>query len=170
MRFRRVLAPADRIQDWPRGDFKYLPVEPAEFDRLLSAAGGASTDPQQQSQARIASAAYSARLLGKATLRGEATLQVFHAGGGPRPLSLHPCSLAFSKVHWTAAESAKPAAAPAAIGMDSDGRLQAFVDRGGSLGLVWSLAGHRDADAAAAFALELPSSPFPASRSICRWA
>ena len=162
LRFRRVLAPADRIQDWPRGDFKYLPVEPAEFDRLLSAADGASAEAQQQSQARIATAAYSARLIGEATLCGEATLQVFHAGGGPRTLSLEPCNLALSKGRWTAADSAKPAAAPASIGMDNDGKLQAVVDRGGSLSMAWSLAGRRDADAAS-FAMELPPCP------VCRF-
>ena len=61
LRFRRVLTPAERIEDWPRGEFKYLPVEPAEFDRLLSAAGRASGEARQESQARIAAAAYSAR-------------------------------------------------------------------------------------------------------------
>ena len=102
------------------------------------------------------------RLIGEATLGGEATLQVFHAGGGPRTLSLEPCNLALSKVRWTAADPAKPAA-PAAIGSDNDGKLQAVVDRGGSLGMAWSLAGRRDADATDAFALELPPSP------VCRF-
>ena len=36
IRFRRILAPEDRIKDWPLGDGKYLPVDAAEFERLVA--------------------------------------------------------------------------------------------------------------------------------------
>ena len=38
LRFRRVYAPADQVEDWPRGNAKYMPMEPAEFERLLKIA------------------------------------------------------------------------------------------------------------------------------------
>ena len=36
LRFRRVFAPADTMKDWPRGTERYLPIEAAEFERLLA--------------------------------------------------------------------------------------------------------------------------------------
>ena len=39
LRFRRVYAPAQREEEWwPRGSARYVPVEAAEFDRLVRAA------------------------------------------------------------------------------------------------------------------------------------
>src|SRR5438132_6098558 len=33
--FRRVLVPEAQIKDWPRGNLRYLPIDAAEFERLL---------------------------------------------------------------------------------------------------------------------------------------
>ena len=36
LRFRRVLAPADKVKQWPTGETRYLPIPAAEFELTCS--------------------------------------------------------------------------------------------------------------------------------------
>ncbi len=100
LRFRRVYAPADRPQDWPRGGVKYLPIEPAEFERLLQIARTATAEARVSAAARPVTAQYQARLVGDRLAEGQATFQVIHSAEGPALLPLDPCSLAIGQASW----------------------------------------------------------------------
>ena len=55
LRFRRIYAPAERVQDWPRGTARYVPVEGEEFERLLKAAQEQGSEgPAPASLSRVA--------------------------------------------------------------------------------------------------------------------
>ena len=154
LRFRRVFAPADRMQDWPKGAVKYLPVEAAEFERLLSTARSLTPGNQVQMAARIAVAQYTAALDGDHAIRGEATLQIVHAVKDPVLLSLDPCNLALGSPRWL-----EPRPAAAIFGLGDGGRLQTLVERDGPLHVTWSLGGRRDTPETVGFSFELPSCP-----------
>jgi hypothetical protein len=150
-RVRRVFAPADRMDDWPLGSGRYLPVDGAEFDRQLSAL--------QESAARMAAspqvvrATYEARLSEGLVLTGQAVLDIAHKG--PRALlSLAPCGLAVSKAVWVG-----PPSSVAMLGVGNEGRSGVLVDRSGSLRLDWSLRGRPDVSGSVRFELRFPASP-----------
>ena len=150
-RVRRVFAPADRMDDWPLGNGRYLPVDGAEFDHQLSSL--------QESAARMAAApqvvraTYDARLSEGLVLMGQAVLDIAHKG--PRAmLSLAPCGLAVSKAVWVG-----PPSSVAMLGVGSEGRSGVLVDRSGSLRLDWSLRGRADASGSVRFELRFPACP-----------
>ena len=153
LRFRRVFAPADRMKEWPRGPEKYLPVDAAEFERLLSAArrSGAGTPLLA---ARTTAARYTARLEPDQSLRGEATLEIEQTANHAVILPLDPCNLAMTGTRWL-----EPSPAPATLGLGDEGDLQTLVERSGRLRFAWSLAGRRDAAEAVVFSFELPPCP-----------
>ena len=75
LRFRRIYLPEDRLDQWPRGDVRYLPLDATEFERMVARLqhGWASAAPPA---AEIARATYSARLSGNSLVEGKATLEV----------------------------------------------------------------------------------------------
>ncbi len=127
LRFRRVFAPADRMTDWPRGEWKYLPIDAAEFERLLSSVRNAAAGAGAPSGVRIVMARYTARWEAAQTLRGEATWEIAAAGGVSALLALDPCNLALGKARWLGADPAPPAV----LGSDDDGKLRMLVERPG---------------------------------------
>ena len=114
LRFRRVFAPADRMKDWPRGDVKYLPVDAAEFDRLLAAARSIAPGAGVPKGVRAVAARYTARWDEAQTLRGAATLEITAHRRQPGVAAAGPCNLALGKARWLGAES--PAAGGARAG------------------------------------------------------
>ena len=155
LRFRRVFAPADRMKDWPRGAMKYLPVDAAEFDRLLATVRDDASGVGVSSGVRIESAQYAARWDEAQTLRGDATLQIAHRAGGPRPAAAGTLQPGAGQ-----GPLARRRSAPAAVlGLDDGGKLQMLVERAGQLGAAWSLRGRRDAGDATVFSFELPPCP-----------
>ena len=36
LRFRRIYLPEDRLDQWPRGDVRYLPLDATEFERMVA--------------------------------------------------------------------------------------------------------------------------------------
>ncbi len=186
IRFRRILVPEDRIKDWPAGDDKYLPIDAAEFERVVTAAQPHSASAPVPPAAAITSARYEATLQGD-HLAGQASLDVALAGPAPAMLSLEPCNLALGKMAWDTEEpdAAKsppgsatvPAAADAdkthaardgvgsktpsgvIVGLGGDGRLAAIVNRSGRLRFDWSLAAHRYPADVLGFPLEMPMAP-----------
>ena len=102
IRFRRVLAPEDRIKDWPLGDGKYLPVDAAEFERLVAAVQSRGAGAPVAPAAAIISARYEAKLVGD-HLVGQASAEVILAGPAPAMLPFEPCNLALGKIAWDTA-------------------------------------------------------------------
>ena len=135
---RRVYAPLDEIQDWPKGKVKYLPMEAGQFDRLVAAAEQSRLALRHKKPPRLGAARYQARLADDGRLVGQARLEIAHAAQAAVLLPLDPCNLALGTAHW-----ADPPAAPARLGLTADGRLQALVERTGPLELAWSLRAER---------------------------
>jgi len=151
LRFRRVLAPEQRIQDWPVGGEKYLPLDTAEFDRLLSIAQSAGAKSPATPAAGITAAKYQARLEGDQLVAGQAAIDVALFTQMPVLLPWDPCNLAIGKAFWADKS-------PAALGLGSDGKTQLQVVRSGQLRFDWSLAGKRDPSEIIGFAFDLPRS------------
>ena len=75
LRFRRVFGPADRLKDWLPGQVKYVPIEPAEFERLLTLIGSRASASAAPAAAHVATAEYSAQLAGDHLVAGQASLE-----------------------------------------------------------------------------------------------
>ncbi|HEY5314063.1 MAG TPA: hypothetical protein VIK18_16145, partial [Pirellulales bacterium] len=150
LKFRRIYAPSNGILDWPRGNVRYLPVEPDEFERLVQAAGGLPLETATALAARIDRAHYRARLDDDLLAAGQATFEIMHSAAGPVLLPLAPCNLAL------ALEDQADEPQDVVLGTRPDGRLTLLVKRSGPLHLNWTLRGRRDATGAVEFDLELP--------------
>ncbi len=99
IRFLRVLAPEDRMKDWPLGGEKYLPIGSEEFERLVAAMKPRDSKAPPTPSAAIIAARYEAKLVGQ-RLIGRATLDVTLAGAAPRLMPLAPCNFAIQKAAW----------------------------------------------------------------------
>ena len=153
VRFRRVYAPLDALKDLTRGATRYLPMDRAEFEQLVRAAGAPAGIPTSAGQV-LTTAQYRARLSGDALVGGEAILDVAGVRDAPALVPLDPCGLAVGEAVWLGEKRQ-----PARLGLGADGRLAVLVERPGPLQLTWSLRGKRDAAGAVDFGLELPSCP-----------
>ncbi len=160
LRYRRVYAPADRLKDWPRGNARYLPVDPAEFDRLIAAVKARRAAAELPQALALRSAQYKARLVGETLVDGEAVLDPALPADSRRRLTLDPWSLAVVEAFWQ-----NPSRQPAELRTGSDGKLAVMVDgRLGPLVVTWSLRGRRGASGSIEFDVELP--PCPLSRLV----
>jgi len=159
IRFRRVFAPADRLPDWPRGDSRYLPIEPAEFERLLETARSGTPGSRTLTAGRGIRAEYRAHLQDDLLLAGRATLQVVHSAEAPVLLPLDPCGLAIDTASWADVEQTGEGPREATLGLGEDGKLKVLVQRSGRLEFDWSLLGSRDASGAVSFDFGLPVCP-----------
>ena len=167
VRFRRVYAPADQLQDWPLGNVQYMPVEPADFERLVQTSQ--TTAARTSVAARAVTAQYRGRMDGAELITGQATVDVELSDGAATLLPLGPCGLAISNARWSGGESTpggpdEGRQSPASLGAGYDGELAVLVEKSGRLEFDWSLAGRRDAAGAVTFRFEAPSCP--ASRLI----
>lgn len=151
---RRIYAPADRMDQWPLGAQRYLPVEAGEFERLLRAAQAAGSGPDPSLAVRIVQAEYRARLDGEQLVDGQAELRIGTSNPGGGLLGLGACSLAISQPTWIA-----PNAGPAVMGLSSRGGAALVVGRSGQLGFGWSLRGRTDESGSVHFPFQLPPSP-----------
>jgi len=161
LRFRRILAPLDRMEDWPTAGGKYMPMDAAEFERLVNLLSSPE-EWKRPPAASIATARYEARLVGD-RLIGHAYWDVVLARDGPAALPLEPCGAAVTAARWQSADAGGSSppdehkdAAPAAMGLRADDRLALLVERSGRLEFDWSLAARRDSGDAALFAFEMP--------------
>jgi hypothetical protein len=150
LRFRRVFVPADRPEDWPTSGQRYLPLDTAEFTRLLELAQAAELAAPTVLAARIERAQYEARLVGDDLLVGRATLDVTHSASEPALLPLSPWSMAVTSAHWEIAKE------PAKVGNLPGGIFSVIADRSGKLVVEWELRGERQAGGGVAFPLNLP--------------
>ncbi len=58
--YRRIFAPADRMELWPRGGARLVPMPAAEFERLTAIARMAASGSDASIAAAVASARYRA--------------------------------------------------------------------------------------------------------------
>lgn len=159
LQFRRIYILADRMKDWLPGNVKYLPIDRAEFERLLAVARTKTSDARASAAARLVTAEYRARLVGDRLAAGQATLEVIHAAEARVSLPLDPCRLAIGKARWATAPPGADQPEAATLGLGVDGRLEVLVERSGRLEFDWSLAGRRDVAGAVGFQIQLPSCP-----------
>ena len=140
------------MKDWPRGAEKYLPIEAAEFERLLAITGNAAAGTPAQAAARVTAARVHrpARFQALAPRRGGArdrrAGQEFRDDGAE--------SLQSGRFRGTLGGADAPRAV---VGLDAEGKLQTLVEHPGSLHFAWSLAGGRDAEDVLVFSFELPA-------------
>ncbi|MGH7202701.1 MAG: hypothetical protein ACREJB_18995, partial [Planctomycetaceae bacterium] len=128
---RKVLVPADRPGEWPRGDWQPVPIE--EFRALVEAA---RPKPPEPHRVWIEQAEYSATLVDDTLRGGKLTWSVRHAGEGPALLPLGPLDLAVRDLTW-------PDRA-AVWGTSAGGTLSAWIDRpDGTLSGAWALQGRQ---------------------------
>jgi len=161
VRFQRVYVPADRLQDWPLGNVQYMPMEPADFERLVRMS---QTPSARTSVVRTVTAQYQGRLERPGLLAGKAIVDVQLSDDAPTLLPLGPCGLAISNARWnddqgTEGGSAEDRQSPASLGAGYDGVLAVLVEKSGRLEFDFSLEGRQDAHGAATFQFELPSCP-----------
>ncbi len=146
---RRVFVPAERMDQWPLGAQRYLPVEQAEFERLLSAV------PQSAARdglpaVQFTEAQYTARVVND-QLQGEALLQVAPTGDLPASLLWDNCNLAVARARWSRDPNRE-----ATLALAPDGRRVLLVEAVDRLRVEWSLAGRRHTAGGLHFILSLP--------------
>ena len=130
--FRRVFAPADRIDEWPRGAQPYVPVDRVEFERLVELAEMTRLGAHGALAPRITMAHYKARLVDNKLVVGSGTLQIEHPRDEPALLVLDPCKVAISEATW------QEDGLSARMGLDPRGRWVVVVPHGGTLRIHWS--------------------------------
>jgi len=149
VRFQRVHVPADRLEKWGNSGGRYLPMDAADFERLVrrAAAFEALASP------RIVQAEYRASLTDGGLLEGTARLQIESPAGRKGLLSLGSASLAIEDAHWQDPRKTTT------VGQQDRGDVHVLVEESGRLQFHWSLAGDRGEGNTRQFTLRLPSSP-----------
>jgi len=155
LRYRRIFAPADRVQDWPRGRVRYVPVDGEEFERLIKAAQDQPGGVGGVLAAALIRAEYSAEFDGVDTLTGSARCEIRHTTRSRTVLPLAPFGFALRRAWWRS-ETEPNTRKPVQLGVGPDGKLALPVDENGVLEFEWSLRGERDADGRLSFALQFP--------------
>ena len=149
--FRRIFAPADRIDTWPRDSVRYLPIESDEFEKLVKDAQARSGSAAKLEPARITTAEYRATLEGD-EFNGELTWTIANAGQSATFMELPTLGIAIESAQW-AADSR-----PALLGADPRGKCGLWVDTTGSLRAKWSFKGETaSGQESLAFRMSLPS-------------
>ncbi|HEY4312397.1 MAG TPA: hypothetical protein VGN12_23310 [Pirellulales bacterium] len=148
LRFRRVYAPAERVQDWPRGAARYVPVEGEEFERLLKAAQAQGENGPPA--AALARAEYTAQFDGTENLRGSLAWEVERSGETSAWIPIEALNLAIDSVRWS------DSPAPVEFGLGEGGAAMLLANRSGTVTGTWSLRSRRDSDGQFAFRFELP--------------
>ncbi|MHC4398887.1 MAG: hypothetical protein ACYTG0_04325 [Planctomycetota bacterium] len=159
LRFLRVYIPADRLDERPKDNIRYVPIEADKFERLVSRIQRMSGPNAAATGAAIASAEYEARIEDDAFLSGGASLRIDHLAEGPTILPLKPCGLAVGEATWSGDGSPI-----ARVGLAGDVNQGVLVKKSGRLTFNWWLRGRRDATGAVEFLWEVP--PCPASRLV----
>jgi hypothetical protein len=154
LRFRRVYVPAGEIQDWPKGNTKYLPMEARQFDRLLEMIARSPAGHEAQVVVRAVAAHYQARLADDRRIVGDAKMEIASTAKTAVLLPLEPCNLAIGKAVW-----GDSAATLASLGLGSDGTLRVLVERSGTLGVDWSLRAEPGSGEDGEYRFELPACP-----------
>lgn len=151
LEFVRVYAPAERMDEWPMGDDKFVPVEAAEFERLTAIVARGTNGATTTSRARIEDLRGEAEFV-ETRLQGKLTLRVVHEGDRPALLPLSPWNLSIAAARWTAG-----ATGDAVLGITTEGRLGVVVERGGELEIEFALSATTTEPGGERFAIETPA-------------
>ena len=149
----RVYAPADKIEDWPRGEEKYIPISAAEFEKKWKTAQGPAVETARQTHTRLVKTEFTCRLT-KDALEGTGAFEIVHEGASPVRFGLDPCEFALANPRWEHDPSV-----PAKLTVDRHGQLSIWVERSGRLLVVCSLHGQRDNGDVLTFSLAVPPCP-----------
>lgn len=149
--FVRVYAPADRMDEWPLGEEKYVPVEAVEFERL-AAIVARGRDGAIATRRVLIEKMHGRAKLANDELRGEVSLQVEHDGGAAALLPLEPWGLAITAARWKS-----PGDEPAILGVAPDGRTSLVAEHDGQVGIEFASSCERLASGGRRFALQLPA-------------
>ena len=98
MQYRRIFAPADKMDTWPRDGEKFIPVEMRDFDAWIRAANAEGTG--QNGTATIDAAKYTARLADDGSLQGKGRWTIVLRNDKPAFLPFGPLSLVLRNAHW----------------------------------------------------------------------
>lgn len=153
LKFRRVYLPADRVEEWPLGKYKYRPTDPKEFEDFVKLLSPSQAGPTQAAS-RLVQASYQARLEGDVLVDGRAAFNIEAEADTESILLLHPCRLALDEVRWNGQEDA-----PASLGLTAENQTAVFVPQAGKLTASWSLRGRRQSVESLEFNLEIPKAP-----------
>jgi hypothetical protein len=153
LRYRRVYAPADDVKNWPRGNERYIPVDPEEFERLIELARGTSAAVGPGSMARLEAAMFHTRLSDDKSLHGTALLQIVAPDDAPTSFRLSPCGLAINSLEWSHDRR------PATLSADGRGDTKLAVPQSDDLKLAWSLGAARQDGEASTFDFSFPGAP-----------
>ncbi len=149
----RVYVPADRAEEWPREPGqRYVPMEAKEFEDRLSRLQKRA-DPSIPPAASLISGDYSATYKDENLIEGRAVWTFDFRGQQATTAVLGDSNLPIADAQWLNSSKAP------LIGNDELGRLNAVVDRAGSLLCKWSMQGRHDGPHAVVFDLRLPSAP-----------
>lgn len=158
LQYRRVFVPADRTADWPTGGAQYLPIERAEFERLVQQ----SEERRQLSRpggAQLAAAEYSARLAEGDLLAGVAAFDLRLIEESSAVVSLAPWNAVVLRGRWLDDEAAS-ASTPAKLGLWSGAEGEhiygLLVEHTGKVEFDWQAMPERRG-AELEFALQLPT-------------
>jgi len=146
---RRVFVPAERMDQWPLGKQRYLPLDEAEFQRLLASAPAGSPRDGLPT-AEITAARYTARLVND-QLQGEAVLAAAPTASVAGEVAWDNSNLAVLRAHWEGEQGQE-----ASLALKPDGKQVLLVESAGRLLLEWSLAGRRDSAGGLHFTLGVP--------------
>lgn len=134
LRFRRILVPQDRVDQWPRPQgVAYVTVPPERFEELVDVVRSSPRIKNATIASYLSEARYEARLSGN-LLVGRALFDIVHPGEGMILVPLDPLGVAIQKAQWVG-----DPAEPAVLGLDADGHLEVLVEHPGQLELEWTL-------------------------------
>ncbi|MCL6501187.1 MAG: hypothetical protein K6T86_00790 [Pirellulales bacterium] len=150
LRFRRLFAPADRPELWPRDSDRYVPMEAAEFEELVELLRGVPPGMPDLGRARLVHAEYEGRLVEPDLLQGRAILQFEHDGGEPVLARLDGWEICLASAAWEEIDGP-----PALIGAGPDQTPLLLVERSGRLVASWTLRGQIEGEGAVSFPLAL---------------
>jgi len=148
IRFQRVYVPAERVDDWPLGGNRYLPLDKADFERLLKQADA----PVIPASPRIVQATYRASLGDDGLLMGSTLLQIDAPENLATLLSLGRGHMALEKARWQDPKKTTT------LGLGPRGDLNVLVEGSGRLQFDWRLARSRETNETRQFDLDLPPS------------
>ena len=153
MLLRKIKAPQSQMENWPRGNHRYLPMDREEYENLVERIAKRKNAPTD-AIVRIENAVYEARLEGTDLVEGLATLQIQHDVSHPVELSLELCGIPIFHPRW----KLEPPV-PATVGFTQQQICAAIVERSGSLQFDWSVRGVKDSLEVVNLPLRFPASP-----------
>ena len=147
---RRVFVPADvEVGRWPIRAERYLPVEAAEFERLLNQARAAGAVVEPPPETALAELELVGRWDDAAVLAGTGRFSIRLPGA-------NVAGVPIAAPTWSIVDPRWNDGAPAVLGVDAQGRASLFADRTGDVAFGWSQRVVPDATGISTAVMRLP--------------